>query len=902
MKRSMISIIILMSFMLLFISSTGIRGNQLVEGNATVTVYIEWGSTAPEGEIEVFNGELNGLHIINGKGKVTGNEFSFKSGKRYQLGVSIENVHLQPGPGATVVTVNTEEKGFSFLLRDVTSRFPIYISEYEVTVLPADDSRTLSEIQKKTGEAGSKTKLGQIEDEPEESYENAARHTRNQCVPTWLGVSRDFNLFEVDFGFNHFNKGMESIRPKRACQSVKLPELNNAPVTYNFVMGRGIGVVHDVSRHLEKGFLPILHTVLRDEDILYRTRTFVTLEGSPLKSENLRGTHYLTADGYSGGHTFTNKQESEFKEQEKIELNRKETTVLCFQAIAVNTSMALRYAWFKFPETQNYKFNVENGFSQFSTDRVFCIARINNKPAPCEEISILLAPGDSAVFEFYVPHTPATHDRALKLAGWDFEKQLKECRSFWENKLSNASSIQLPEKRIQDMVYAGLLHLDLTTYGLEPEGTLAPTIGVYSPIGSESSPIIQFMNSMGWHDTARRSIQYFLDKQHENGFMQNFGGYMLETGAALFTMGEYFRYTHDLEFIKKNKDKILKSCEFLINEQDSNKLEDLRGKGYGMMVGKVADKNDHFHSFMLNGYNYLGLSRSAEMLSTVDPAMAEKIRIQAEDLKKNIRESFFASMERSPVMPLGDGTWMPSVPPWPDTKWLPQLFLEPLKLYSHAHFTVRYATTGPLYLIFQEVISPYESAAGSMLAFHAEHLYQRNTVFSQPYYSRHAWLQLKRGMVKPFLKTYYNTFPAISDRETYTFWEHIHQVSPHKTHEEAWFLMQTRWMLYLEEGQTLKLLSGVPRAWLENGKTISVKNVASYFGPLSFNVKSNVEKGIIEVTIDCNTDRKPNDIIIRLPHPSGRKPVKVSGGVYDATTETVHLASFTGHASMKLEY
>ena len=30
-----------------------------------------------------------------------------------------------------------------------------------------------------------------------------------------------------------------------------------------------------------------------------------------------------------------------------------------------------------------------------------------------------------------------------------------------------------------------------------------------------------------------------------------------------------------------------------------------------------------------------------------------------------------------------------------------------------------------------------------------------------------------------------------------------------KTHEEAEFLMQTRWMLYMEEGETLKLLRGV---------------------------------------------------------------------------------------------
>ena len=120
-----------------------------------------------------------------------------------------------------------------------------------------------------------------------------------------------------------------------------------------------------------------------------------------------------------------------------------------------------------------------------------------------------------------------------------------------------------------------------------------------------------------------------------------------------------------------------------------------------------------------------------------------------------------------------------------------------------------------------------------MLKYHSELFFQNNSTFSQPYYSRHNWVQLKRNLVKPFLKTYYNTFSALSDRDTYTFWEHFYHVSPHKTHEEAWFLMETRWMLYIEEGKTLNLLSGIPRKWMEEGKSIELKNAASYFGLFS---------------------------------------------------------------------
>jgi hypothetical protein len=44
---------------------------------------------------------------------------------------------------------------------------------------------------------------------------------------------------------------------------------------------------------------------------------------------------------------------------------------------------------------------------------------------------------------------------------------------------------------------------------------------------------------------------YFLDKQHDDGFIQNFGGYMLETGAALWSMGEHYRYTRDEAWVRQ---------------------------------------------------------------------------------------------------------------------------------------------------------------------------------------------------------------------------------------------------------------------------------------------------------------------------------------------------------------
>jgi hypothetical protein len=867
-------------------------------------ISVEWQNSKPAGYIEVLNGKLEKISISEGKGKISGDHFTFRSGDLNRLEIFFSDAKLNYGSGTTVVTVHSGDNSFSFFLRDVTAKFPIYIPDYSVVVCPAEDKRTFRQIESEIKGRALQTNLQKIEAEPEESFDSASVHTRDQICPTWLGITRDIRIFEMSTP-----QDMDMIIPRMASSPMTLPETNNTNVTYGYMAGRGQGVENNRVRRLDGGVLPILHTIQMDGDIEYNTTTFVTLEKSKLTKDAPIGTNYLVADSSSYGHMFTPAQKDSLKKYAVEESVKPEETVLYLRTVAKNRSSAPRYAWFRtlrpgsgWWEKLSYSYDAKTGLSSYSPERIFGISLLNGKPLPDEEIAVLLQPEEEAVFEFRLPHNPVSAERASKLAALSFNEKYRECKNFWNAKLSDASSIELPEKRIEEMIRAGLLHLDLITYGKEPHGTLAPSVGVYSPIGTESSPIMQFYMSMGWNDVAKRSLMYFLDKQHEDGMIQNFGGYMVETGAALWSMGEYFRYTRDTVWVREVEPKLLKACEFLFQWRNKNKKENLIGKGYGMIDGKVADPEDQFHQFMLNGYAYLGISRVAEMLASVDKTNSERIRREGDAWKQDIRTSFFKSMAGSSVVPLGDGTWCPTVPPWTEAKALRLLYLNPETFLSHGTFTVSDAMLGPLYLVFCEVLDPEEEASRMLLDYHSELFYQRNSAFSQPYYSRHNWLQIKLGMVKPFLKTYYNTFSALADRETYTFWEHLYKVSVHKTHEEAWFLMETRWMLYLEDGQTLRLLSGVPRKWFENGKRIEIKNAASYFGAVSFSVISDLDKNNIIATIECNSDRKPAEVKIRIPHPDGKSPSKVTGGIYEKSTETVTIKPFFGKAEIKMEY
>ncbi|MCC7499976.1 MAG: hypothetical protein IT160_20520 [Bryobacterales bacterium] len=863
------------TFAALWLAGTILSAQQTIDR----AVAIEWSSGTPAGRLVVDRGALKSLRVAAGQGEADhSGRFRALKAAPFRLEAVI-NGNLDPlNTDATLVSVETESIPFTFLLRDARRQYPIWLADAGVAVTEAADSRSAVEIGLAIRARGLQSKIESFTSGAEESFEHASKISRIQNVPTWLGLGRDVRIFQI-------SERLDSIQPRYTGETVG-PALQ-------LQAGRGWGASDHITRRLEDGVLPILHGQIVDEDITYRITAFVSLESSPLTAQNVRGTQYLVADGCGAGHMFTPEQEAEYKRLKPSELNPlSEQTVLYLRITAINTGKVPRYAFLRSP--------VRGGREK--PNGVPVVTKFEGKPLAQTEVAVELEPGEQRSLDAFIPHLPIPAERAERLRMAGFEQRHAECRSYWQTMLAGAASIRLPEQRIDEMVRAGLLHLELIAFGREPDGPIVPAIGAYTAIGSESSPIIQFIDSMGLHSTAERALQFFLEKQHPDGFMQNFGGYMLETGAVLWSMGEHYRYTRDEEWVRRVAPKVNLACAYLERWHQRNLREDLRGKGYGMLEGKTADPEDLFRSFMLNGYAYLGLERAGKMLAQVSPSDAKRWRALAAELKGNIRTALFESMARSPVVPVASGAWVRTVGPWAGYRGPLSLYTDGGNWFTHGSMVSRDSLLGPLYLVFQEVLDPNEPAAKAILEFHNDLMTENNAAFSQPYYSRHAVVHLRRGEVNAFLKAYYNTVSALADRETYSFWEHYFHVSWHKTHEEAWFLLQTRWMLYQERGDTLLLLGGIPRRYLDPGKKIELRRVASYFGPINLRVQADEGGDAVNAEIECNSDRKPKTVAVRVPDPLHRSPVHVAGGEYDAASETVIIRNFTGSARVAVQF
>lgn len=811
--------------------------------------------------------------------------------------LDLADVNTAAGPFPTLVTVDKPPFPFTFAVRDVTAKCPVFVPEAACFALPGDDPRSyetaLADLKAKRLVSDAE----RMENEPEESYEHACRFDRDQSCPVWLGLGRDLRIFRVSEQTDEQIWGLVVPAYHSMTQSVTRADGTTRPREIRFELGPGVNCRPRLERKLEDGALPIIRAVQYEQQVEYRLTLFASLENGPVTNDRVRGSEPLAALSQMNYAMLTEAEKKELAPRIAGETaHREEEPVLFVRVEAVNTGLVPAYAWFKAPHSNapSAKRGFRDGIS-LEDGNAFAVTLLNGERAKNAEYAVLIQPGEAAVWECRITHSPVSPERIEKLFAQSFDAHLEHIRAYWNAKLERAARIELPEAAVDERIRAGLLHLDINTLGFNASGDLLPGVGWYSPIGTESSPMIQFFDTMGWKDEAERCIEFFLNRRDKNGFIQVYNYYESETGPVLWTAAEHFRLTRDVAWLRRVTPALKECCEFLLKWRNDNKREEFRKQGsYGLLNGKVADPDDFYHTYFLNAGTLLGLAGMAKVLREVDPEYAAKLARETEEYRRDLRASLEDARRRAPVVPLADGTWTPVLPPWAEYTGAVSRYADGGEWFSHGSFVCRDTLIGALAFALSDLYAPDDPMMTTLLKANQHPATLENAALSQPYYSRHDIAHLRRGEVKLFLKTFYNQFAALQDRQTYTFWEHYYHLSQHKTHEEAWFLEQCRWMLAYEEGETLELFRCIPRAYLEPGKRVGVHGLVTHWGKLDAELVS--EGDVITATV--SVERTPKGIALRVPHPAEKRAVRVSSGDYDREAETVY---FAGVKSLKVE-
>jgi hypothetical protein len=528
--------------------------------------------------------------------------------------------------------------------------------------------------------------------------------------------------------------------------------------------------------------------------------------------------------------------------------------------------------------------------------------------------TVELGPGEAHTIHTVIPGWSLPAEQAATLRGLNYDRMLAETAQYWKALRARSMQVELPDQHLERIFHASQHHflLAMTKDGKRREYYPNTAMLRYGSIGSESSPIIQALDMRGMHDRARDCLRAWLSTQgdlmpagdyrsKEGGFYRFWPIYTVDQGAVLWALAEHYLYTRDQAWLREVAPQIVAGCDFLIRERNRTRQPDAgRRKPLwsGLApAGCVADPRDWEYSFMLNAYFYLGLKKSALVLAEVDPANAKRIAAEASDYLAAIRAALRESIALSPVTRLRDGSSVPSVPSYVGLRGFSSDVkdsVDPDRRHGYAYD----CTIGPFHLLKGEVLEPHDPAVTWMLNAFEDRFFLFTPLPSrvdleqlgtdwfnlggfeklQPYYVHYQDAYLHRDQIPNFIRGFYNTLASIADAQTLTFQEELDfsGAQPHKTHEEGWFFHQVRFLLLMEMGSDLYLARGVPRAWLEHGKHVAVTRAPSYFGELTYQIRSFAADGRIEAVVQPPARNAPAHTYLRFRHPAKAAMTRVT--------------------------
>ncbi|MGC8642959.1 MAG: hypothetical protein ACP5XB_24135 [Isosphaeraceae bacterium] len=417
------------------------------------------------------------------------------------------------------------------------------------------------------------------------------------------------------------------------------------------------------------------------------------------------------------------------------------------------------------------------------------------------------------------------------------------------------------------------------------------------------------------------------------------GGHMdgvhgMGPGAIMFPMIEHFRLTGDVAWLKAHAARLIANADWILRQRrvlahNIPSGEKLWSKGLQPAHVVTPDSERmHMQYYETEAYDWLAVSGLAQALAAVDPAESVRLNAEAEAYRKNLLAAIDRSILLTPVVPVRDGTYRSFIPFAPYVRGFAAGAWGWKRCQGHigAIYWDTVQSADPL-ISPAGLLSPTDRRVQGHLDVLEDRLLLENTKVNQRTkgydperdwfahaswqyqcgLERHANIHLDADDAPNFLRSFLNQYAVEIMPGEYTFREHTTGGPPDKIYEESCFLERFRDMLVMEEGDVLWLARATPRAWLEQGKKITVRHAPTHFGVVSYEIASDVDFRTITATIELPSRKPPATVALRPRHPAKTSiaTVVVNGKAwsgFDSQRELIRLHGQRGKITVRAQY
>lgn len=515
----------------------------------------------------------------------------------------------------------------------------------------------------------------------------------------------------------------------------------------------------------------------------------------------------------------------------------------------------------------------------------------------------------SAFIDLYVPFLPLTESEARWLEKADFARELERTAAWWEAELARGAQLGVPEDRVNYSWNAAMQHM-LTNAEYVPSrkfSILKTALGEYEAVwASLAMPEIMAMDQRGYHDDAARYLEPFFQWQgtvdpggqfsSKEGFLTHANEYawtrwISNHGWILWAMCDHYRLSGDRRWLDAKLPNIIAGADWILREREHTKKLDENGQRpphWGLIPpGGTGDGAPDCYGFAGDAVTWKSLDAAASLLEEIGHPRAAELRAAVVEYKQCILRGVEYAARNTPKYKLqSTGELIPFIAMDVYNVWKLNTGIED----PNSNFHVWWLDVGPLYLIDQGVLDPNSNLAGYMMRAAEDRWMKGNVSNCEPFYMPERGCYYGRDDVDGYLEMFYTLLAEGMDRQTYVTAEGHHGVQNFCFSDGEWS-RTIRMMLVEEVGKSLQLAAMTPRAWLEDGKRISIDKVRTYFGAMSMLIESNVSKGIIKAKVTPPT-RTPVPMRLRLRHPQALpiKSVTVNGKAHtDFSGEWINL-------------